>query len=206
MTTKVAIINYGIGNIRSLYNSLKKIEIEAEIITDRELIYKFNKVFLPGVGSYKDAINMIKKIGWEKSIKKFSSDKSKSLFGICVGMQILSTYGYEHGKSDGLNIIEGDVEHMDKQGCDLKLPHIGWNNIKILNNNLITENISNESNFYFVNSYSYKLINYNELIATTNYGIEFPSIINKQNIFGTQFHPEKSSKAGMQILKNFINA
>tara|TARA_B100000787_G_C16114753_1_gene259777 strand:- start:17 stop:637 length:621 start_codon:yes stop_codon:yes gene_type:complete len=206
MTTKVAIINYGIGNIRSLYNSLKKIEIEAEIITDPELIYKFNKVFLPGVGSYKDAINMIKKIGWEKSIKKFSSDKSKSLFGICVGMQILSTYGYEHGKSDGLNIIEGDVEHMDKQGCDLKLPHIGWNNIKILNNNLITENISNESNFYFVNSYSYKLINYNELIATTNYGIEFPSIINKQNIFGTQFHPEKSSKAGMQILKNFINA
>ena len=206
MTTKVAIINYGIGNIRSLYNSLKKIEIEAEIITDPELIYKFNKVFLPGVGSYKNAINMIKKIGWEKSIKKFSSDKSKSLFGICVGMQILSTYGYEHGKSDGLNIIEGDVEHMDKQGCDLKLPHIGWNNIKILNNNLITENISNESNFYFVNSYSYKLINYNELIATTNYGIEFPSIINKQNIFGTQFHPEKSSKAGMQILKNFINA
>ena len=206
MTTKVAIINYGIGNIRSLYNSLKKIEIEAEIITDPELIYKFDKVFLPGVGSYKDAINMIKKIDWEKPIKNFSSDKNKSLFGICVGMQILSTYGYEHGKSDGLNIIEGDVERMDKQGCDLKLPHIGWNNIKILKNNLITENISNESNFYFVNSYSYRLTGYNGLIATTNYGIEFPSIINKQNIFGTQFHPEKSSKAGMQILKNFIDA
>jgi imidazole glycerol-phosphate synthase subunit HisH len=206
MTTKVAIINYGIGNIRSLYNSLKKIEIEAEIIEDPELIYKFNKVFLPGVGSYKDAVDMIRKIGWEKPIKNFSNDKNKSLFGICVGMQILSTYGYEHGKSNGLNIIEGDVEHMDKQGCNLKLPHIGWNNIKILNDNLITENISNDSNFYFVNSYSYKVIDSERLIATTNYGIEFPSIINIQNIFGTQFHPEKSSKAGIQILKNFINA
>ena len=206
MTTKVAIINYGIGNIRSLYNSLKKIEIDAEIINDPELICNFNKVFLPGVGSYKDAIEKIKKIGWEKSIKNFSSNKNNSLFGICVGMQILSSYGYEYGKSQGLNIIEGDVEHMDKQGCSLKLPHIGWNNIKIYNNSLITENISNESNFYFVNSYSYKHLNPDRLIATTDYGIEFPSIINKENIFGTQFHPEKSSKAGIQILKNFINA
>lgn len=206
MTIKVAIINYGIGNIRSLYNSLKKIEVEPEIITDPELIYKFDKVFLPGVGSYKDAISMIKKIGWEKSIKNFASDKNKSLFGICVGMQILSTYGYEYGKSEGLNIVKGDVDHMDRQGCNLKLPHIGWNNIKILKKNLITENLSDDSNFYFVNSYSFKIINSNELIATTVYGVEFPSIINKQNVFGTQFHPEKSSKAGIQILKNFIDA
>ena len=206
MTTKVAIINYGLGNIRSLFNSLKKIEIEAEIINDPEKIDNFNKVFLPGVGAYKDAIDKLKKIGWERAIKNFSSDKDKSLFGICVGMQILSTYGYEYGKSVGLNIIEGHVERMDKQGCVLKLPHIGWNNIKIINNSLITENISNESNFYFINSYSFKLMNLNTLIATTEYGIEFPSIICRQNIFGTQFHPEKSSKAGIQILKNFINA
>ena len=206
MIIKVAIINYGLGNIRSLYNSLKKIEIEAEIINDPEKINDFNKVFLPGVGSYKDAINKLKKLGWEKAIKNFSSDSTKSLFGICVGMQILSTYGYEYGKSNGLDIIQGYVEHMDKQGCNLKLPHIGWNNIKIINNSLITENISNDSNFYFINSYSFKLMNLNTLVATTDYGIEFPSIINRQNIFGTQFHPEKSSKAGIQILKNFINA
>lgn len=206
MTIKVAIINYGIGNIRSLYNSLKKIEIEAEIITDPETIYKFNKVFLPGVGSYKDAIEKIKKIGWDKAIKNFSSNQNKSLFGICVGMQILSTYGYEHGISNGLDIIKGEILRMDEHGCELKLPHIGWNNIKVLNKNLITENLNNEDNFYFVNSYSFKAVNSNELIATTSYGIEFPSIINKQNVFGTQFHPEKSSKAGIQILKNFINA
>ncbi len=206
MTTKVAIINYGIGNIRSLYNSLKKLNVEVEIILNPELIFKFNKVFLPGVGSYKDAIQLIKKIGWEKSIKDFSSNKNNKLFGICVGMQILSTYGYEHGKSDGLDIIKGDVEHMYKQGCDLKLPHIGWNSIKILNKNLITENLPNDSDFYFVNSYSFKIVNSDQLIATTKYGIEFPSIINKDNVFGTQFHPEKSSNAGMQILKNFINA
>lgn len=206
MTIKVAIINYGIGNIRSLYNSLKKIEIEAEIITDPETIYKFDKVFLPGVGSYKDAIEKIKKIGWDKAIKNFSSNQNKSLFGICVGMQILSTYGYEHGISNGLDIIKGEILRMDEHGCELKLPHIGWNNIKVLNKNLLTENLNNEDNFYFVNSYSFKTVNSNELIATTSYGIEFPSIINKQNVFGTQFHPEKSSKAGIQILKNFINA
>ncbi len=206
MTIKVAIINYGLGNIRSLYNSLKKLDIDAEIIVDPESIYNFNKVFLPGVGSYYDAINMVKKFGWEKAIKKFSSDKKNSLFGICVGMQILSTFGFEHGKSNGLDIIKGEVEIMSNQGCDLKLPHIGWNNIKILNRNLITEKISNYSDFYFVNSYSYKIKNSDELIATTTYGIEFPSIINKENIFGTQFHPEKSSKAGLQILKNFIDA
>ena len=206
MTIKVAIINYGVGNIRSLYNSLKKIDIEAEIIVDPELISNFNKVFLPGVGSYKDAINKIKKIGWDKAIKNFSSNENKSLFGICVGMQILSGYGYEHGKSKGLNIVEGDVKHMEKQGCNLKLPHIGWNNIKIINKSSITKNLSNNADFYFVNSYSLKILNYQELVATTFYGIEFPSIINKGNIFGTQFHPEKSSKAGIQILKNFIDA
>ena len=95
---------------------------------------------------------------------------------------------------------------MNKQGCNLKLPHIGWNSIKILNRNLITKNLPNDSDFYFVNSYSFKIVNSDELIATTKYGIEFPSIINKYNVFGTQFHPEKSSKAGMQILKNFIDA
>ncbi|EDZ60496.1 imidazole glycerol phosphate synthase, glutamine amidotransferase subunit [Candidatus Pelagibacter sp. HTCC7211] len=206
MTIKVAIINYGIGNIRSLYNSLKRIEVEAEIITDPDTIDQFDKVFLPGVGSYKDAIKKIKYIGWDKAIKNFSSNQNKSLFGICVGMQILSTCGYEYGKSNGLNIIKGEVLRMNKHGCDLKLPHIGWNNIKIINQNLITENLNNEANFYFVNSYSLRIVNSNELIATTSYGIEFPSIINKQNVFGTQFHPEKSSKAGMQILKNFLNA
>ena len=206
MIIKVAIINYGIGNIRSLYNSLRRIEVEAEIITDPSTIGQFDKVFLPGVGSYKDAIKKIKNFGWDKAIKNFLTNENKSLFGICVVMQILSTFGYEYGKSNGLDIIKGEVLRMDENGCDLKLPHIGWNNIKILNQNLITEKLNNEANFYFVNSFSFNKVNFEELIATTSYGIEFPSIVNKQNVFGTQFHPEKSSRAGMQILKNFIDA
>ena len=151
-------------------------------------------------------LEKIRKIGWDRTIKNYSSDKNKGLFGICVGMQILSTFGYEYGKSKGLNIIEGEVEHMFRSGCKLKLPHIGWNNVEILNENIITKNLTNEANFYFVNSYSFKIVNSEELIATTTYDIKFPSIVNKQNIFGTQFHPEKSSKAGIQILNNFINA
>lgn len=206
MKTKVAIINYGIGNIRSLYNSLKKIEIDAEIIKDPETIYQYDKVFLPGVGSYKNAIEIVKKIGWDKAIQNFLINQKKSLFGICVGMQILSTYGNEHGKSKGLDVIKGEVLKINLKSCSLRLPHIGWNNIKIINKNLITENLNSEDDFYFVNSFSFKLENLDDLIATTKYGIEFPSIINKNNIYGTQFHPEKSSKAGIQILKNFINA
>ena len=202
----VGIVNFKMGNINSVSNALNYLGCENKIINTLEDFENITHIILPGVGSYKDAINKLKKLGWEKAIKNFSSDSTKSLFGICVGMQILSTYGYEYGKSNGLNIIEGYVDRMDKQGCILKLPHIGWNNIKIINNSLITENISNDSNFYFINSYSFKLMNLNTLIATTDYGIEFPSIINRQNIFGTQFHPEKSSKAGIQILKNFINA
>ena len=206
MTTKVAIINYGIGNIRSLFNSLKKIDVEVEIVSDPESITSYDKVFLPGVGSYKDAIEIINKMGWDRAIKNFSSFKGKGLFGICLGMQILSTFGYEHGKSNGLDLIKGDVVKINKSGYDLKLPHIGWNSITILNKCSITDNINNKENFYFVNSYTFKVNNSDNIIATTEYGIEFPSILNQQNIFGTQFHPEKSSKAGLQILKNFIDA
>ena len=206
MTTKVAIINYGIGNIRSLFNSLKKIDVEVEIVSDPESITSYDKVFLPGVGSYKDAIEIINKMGWDRAIKNFCSFKGKGLFGICLGMQILSTFGYEHGKSNGLDLIKGNVVKISKTGYDLKLPHIGWNSIKILNKCSIIDNINNKENFYFVNSYTFKVNDSDNIIATTEYGIEFPSIVNKQNIFGTQFHPEKSSKAGLQILKNFIDA
>jgi glutamine amidotransferase len=206
MIIKVAIINYGTGNIRSLYNSLRRINIQAEIITDPLSINKFNKVFLPGVGSYRDAMEKINKFSWDRAIKDFLSIKNNYLFGICVGMQILSTYGYEHGKSNGLDLVKGEVIKIDISEQSLKLPHIGWNNIQILKKNSITENLTHDANFYFVNSYSFRLANTKEIIATTKYGVEFPSIINKENIFGTQFHPEKSSKAGIQILKNFINA
>jgi len=206
MTIKVGIINYGIGNIRSLKNSLKKINIESDYIINPKNLNAYDKVFLPGVGSYYDAIKSIKKLAWEKSILDFCYNKKKNLFGICVGMQILSTIGYEFRESLGLNIIPGAVENLKKLGCTLKIPHIGWNEIIIKKESFITKNIPNKSSFYFVNSFAYKLENDAHLIAYTNYGVTFPSIIQNNNICGTQFHPEKSSKAGLQILKNFIDA
>jgi glutamine amidotransferase len=206
MTTNVAIINYGLGNIRSLFNCLKKIDANPQIINSPQELKKFNKIILPGVGSYKDAMKLIKKFGWDEGISDYLINRENQLFGICVGMQILSSFGLEYGKTQGLDIIDGEVQDLAKFGCKLKLPHIGWNDIQLENKSYITKGISNNSCFYFVNGYAFNLKNKNNLIATVNYDIKFPAIIEKDNVVGTQFHPEKSSKAGYQILKNFLNA
>ena len=206
MTIDVGIINYGLGNIRSLFNCLKQIEANPQIINSPKDLKNYNKIFLPGVGSYSDAMKLIKKFNWDEGIKEFIKNDENKLFGICIGMQIMSSIGFEHGETEGLDIIEGKVESLAKFGCKLKLPHIGWNDINLKNKSYITNGISNNSCFYFVNSYGFKLKNQNNLIASTDYGISFPAIVLKNNIIGTQFHPEKSSKAGNQILKNFLHA
>lgn len=206
MTINVGIINYGLGNIRSLYNCLKQNDANPYILNSHQDLKNYDKIFLPGVGSYSDAMKLIKKFNWDEGIREYLKNDKNKLFGICVGMQIMSSIGFEHGQTEGLNIIEGEVENLSKFGCKLKLPHIGWNNISIRNESYITESIADNSCFYFVNSYGFKLRNQKNLIASTDYDISFPAIILKNNIIGTQFHPEKSSKAGNQILKNFLNA
>lgn len=203
---KIAIINYGIGNIRSLYNSIKNLNFNAEILYDSKALKNYDKFFLPGVGSFNLAMDIIKKFGWDYEIKENVLNNNKKIFGICLGMQLLFSSGEEHGKKTGLNLIEGEIKHLNKLGCSLSTPHIGWNEIKIKKKIEYLDKIPNNSDFYYVNSYAAVPSKNEYIIATSNYGVDFCSVVHKENIFGTQFHPEKSSKAGRQLLYNFLNA
>ena len=128
---KIGIINYGIGNIRSLYNSIKNLEFEVDILSEPKSLKNYDKFFLPGVGSFNSAMNLINKLGWENEIKENVLHNKKSIFGICLGMQIFLSTGREHGETEGLNLIDGEVLHLNDVGCRLQTPHIGWNEINI---------------------------------------------------------------------------
>ena len=204
--SKIAVINYGIGNVRSLYNSIRKLDFDANVLSDPKDLKNYDKFFLPGVGSFGAAMKLLVKFGWDIEIKENVINRSKFIFGICLGMQLLLSSSEEHGKNEGLNLIPGGVIHLKKQGCTRPTPHIGWNEVNVKKTSQYFDKIPNYSDFYFVNSYVAYPHNDENILATTNYEIEFTSVIFNKNILGTQFHPEKSSKAGRQLLLNFLNA
>ena len=196
----IAILNAGLGNIKSVKNSLNYLSVPNEIVSDLSSFEtKFTKLILPGVGSFKTAMTE-SKIG--KFYNKIMDIKSKKfpILGICLGSQILCTLGLEDGKTKGFGFIDGSVDKID---TNLRLPHIGWNNVSIKKNHLILNNIKNNFAAYFVHSYSMKILNENQVYATTSYEETFPSIVINENIIGMQFHPEKSQKNGLLLLKNF---
>ena len=201
---KICIINYGIGNIKSLYDCLSKLH-DVKVESDPSELKKFDKFFLPGVGSYKNAMKLINSKNWNKYLEEEILKKKKYIFGICVGMQILTEFGYEFGKTKGLGFIDGETLKLDDLGCKLNLPHIGWNEVKISKKYSMFKDIKDKEDFYFVNSYCV-LTKKNNVSATAIYDVKFTAAIEKNNVFGTQFHPEKSSFSGLKILKNFINA
>ena len=208
---KIAIIDYETGNLKSVSkalelasnNVLKKSNIE--IINSAKDLNNFDKVVLPGQGSFKQCFQSLNSIhGILDGLTDFVTVKKKPILGICVGMQLFSTFGDEDGGSDGLGWIEGKVKKISLKDLSLKLPHMGWNNIKISSNSKLLNGINNDSHFYFVHSYSFDVDEKKYVSATTNYSSEIVSAIEKENIFGTQFHPEKSQANGIKILENFV--
>ncbi len=201
----IGILDLGVCNLKSIFNAVYSLGFNVEIIDKKNLNRIDNKshIVLPGVGSYSN----LSKLYFEndKLSNKIENHLKKGNFflGICLGMQFLSTKGFENFESKGLNLIEGTVNKIKKKEGSLKIPHIGWNEIEIIQNNKILRNVDDKSNFYFVHSYIFQLKDEKFIIANTNYGENFPSIINKENIFGFQFHPEKSSKKGFLLLDNF---
>ncbi len=199
---KVAIIDYGSGNIKSLYNSLNFLNYTPILTNDTKEINDCDKIILPGVGSFD---NCISKIHIKVDIENLKNEilfKKKFFLGICVGMQILSSFGFENRKTNGLNIIEGVVEKINTKL--LPLPHVGWNNIEIIKNDEIFNGIESLLDFYFVHSYRFKVKNKEHSLAETNYGEKFSSVIKKDNVYGVQFHPEKSQSYGLKFLSNFL--
>ena len=208
----IAIIDYESGNISSVINSFKKasvnqnIEIKIKVTSDLKTILSSDKVILPGQGSFKNCTESLEKIqGLKDTLNEFAIIKKKPLFGICVGMQMFADVGYEELETKGLGWIPGKVLKIDNQNGKYKLPHIGWNQVNIKKKSIIFNNIKNNSHFYFVHSYEFVPDDKDVVSATTEYTSSIVCSVEKENIFGTQFHPEKSDQEGLRIIENFMD-
>lgn len=193
----IAIADYGIGNLRSVQKAFNKLGYDAIITGDKALIESASHVILPGVGAFADAINLLKTTGLDKVIIA-EANKGKPILGICLGMQLLFESSSESGVHEGLGLIKGKITRFD---IDLKVPQVGWNAVKVAKPSKILNNVDGEY-FYFVHSFCAADIN-DETCGITDYSVEFTSAVEKNNIFGVQFHPEKSGESGLKILKNF---
>ena len=207
----IAIIDYGSGNLRSAAKALevadRNLNANSKIVitSELEIIKKSDKIILPGQGSFRDCYLGIKKInGLVDTLNDFVLVKKKPIFGICVGMQLFAKIGYESEKTKGFGWIDGVVKKINNLDKTLKLPHMGWNQIEFKKDFLLFSGIENKSHMYFVHSYEFLTKQKDCIVATTNYGNSIIVAVAKDNIFGTQFHPEKSQKNGLKLLENFL--
>ena len=205
----VTIVDYNSGNISSVINSFKEVaknKVNIEVTSDLNKIKSSDKIVLPGQGSFKSCVDALNKInGLTDSLNEFAINNKKPLLGICVGLQMFADIGYEETETKGLGWISGKVSKIDNQGGKFKLPHIGWNQINIVKDGKIFQDIENNSHMYFVHSYEFVPNEKNVISATTDYSSNIVCSVEKENIFGTQFHPEKSDKTGLKIINNFIS-
>jgi glutamine amidotransferase len=206
---KVTIVDYNSGNISSVINSFKEVakdKVNIEVTSDLNKIKLSDKVVLPGQGSFKSCVDALNKInGLIDTLNEFAISNKKPLLGICVGLQMFADIGYEESETKGLGWISGKVSKIDNQNGKYKLPHIGWNQIKIIKDSKIFKDIENYAHMYFVHSYEFIPENKNVISATTDYSSNIVCSVEKENIFGTQFHPEKSDKMGLKMIYNFMN-
>ena len=206
---KVTIVDYNSGNISSVINSFNEVakdKVNIEVTSNLEKIKTSDKLVLPGQGSFKSCLDALNKIdGLTETLNEFAIINKKPLLGICVGLQMFADVGYEETETKGLGWISGKVSKIDNQNGKYKLPHIGWNQINIVKDSKIFKSIENNSHMYFVHSYEFIPNDKSVIVATTDYCKNIVCSIEKENIFGTQFHPEKSEKGGLQLIKNFIN-
>ena len=205
----VTIVDYKSGNISSVINSFKEVaksKVNIKVTSDLNEIKSSDKLVLPGQGSFKSCIDGLKNIsGMIDVLNEFVINNKKPIFGICVGLQMFANIGYEEKETEGLGWIPGKVSKIDNQKGKYKLPHIGWNQINILKNSKILKGVEKNSHMYFVHSYEFIPEDKNVISATTNYSSNIVCSVEKENIFGTQFHPEKSDKLGLKIINNFIS-
>jgi glutamine amidotransferase len=202
----IAVVDYGMGNLRSVHKALEKVGYTATVTSNPQQIADAHSVVLPGVGAFKDCIHNLEKLNLVEPILQ-SIRSGKPFLGICLGLQVLFTESDEFGKTPGLNLIKGTVVHFSQKDSSpdsrLKIPHMGWNTLSFQKNLPFFNGVEDGSFFYFVHSYYVVPEDTAVTATTTSYGIDFTSSIQKDNIFACQFHPEKSQQVGLQVLKNF---
>ena len=205
----VTIVDYNSGNISSVINSFMEVardKVNIEVTSDLNKIKSSDKVVLPGQGSFKSCVDALNNInGLVETLNEFAINSKKPLLGICVGLQMFADIGYEETETKGLSWISGKVSKIDNQNGKYKLPHIGWNEINIIKDSKIFKDIENNSHMYFVHSYEFIPEDKSTISATINYSSNIVCSVEKENIFGTQFHPEKSDQIGLKVINNFIN-
>lgn len=208
---KVGVIDYGVGNLGSVIRALEELNV-ASVLVNRPVDMHLNDcLILPGVGSFTDCVHLLEKGGWVDPIKQEVLEFGRPLLGVCVGMQLLADFGAEGADEEhpegtpGLGFVPGRVEHLGTRGCNFRLPHVGWN--EIVNSNpqdSLFAGIPDGTDFYFTHSYSFAAKDPADVIAVTHYGVPVTAAVRHGHVWGTQFHPEKSSKAGFKLLSNFL--
>lgn len=200
---KVGIVNYGMGNIGSVRRALEQLQAEVVIADAPERMAGVDRIILPGVGAFGEGMARLRTAGWVEALHEYVHGGTP-LLGICLGMQMLGTSSTESAFCDGLRFIPGRVERLDALGCSLRIPHVGWNDVAFADGVPLFEGIPQGTDFYFVHGYALRPDDPADTCATTTYGAPMAAAVRRGHIFGTQFHPEKSSRAGRQILKNFL--
>jgi glutamine amidotransferase len=199
----VGIVNYGMGNLRSVWNAVSAVGGAPCIVNSPTDVRNVSHLILPGVGAFADAMKKLDESGWIDSLHIHAIERKKPFLGICLGMQLLAERGTEHGIAPGLGWIPGTVTRLSAID-DVRIPHIGWNGVELTGNSTLFSGIADKSDFYFVHSYAFRPLGNDCVTGWCHHGERFAASIQMNNIFGTQFHPEKSQTVGLKLLKNFI--
>ena len=209
---KVGVIDYGVGNLGSVVRALEELDVQPALIDRPVDLHGADCLILPGVGNFTDCAQLLDRGGWSDAIRQEVLEFDRPLLGVCVGMQLLADFGAEGAAAGvsagtpGLGFVPGKVEHLGRLGCALRVPHVGWNKISCdEQRDHLFDGIPNGTDFYFTHSYSFNAANQDHVIATADYGVPVTAAVRNGKVWGTQFHPEKSSRAGFRLLANFLS-
>ena len=200
----VLIVDYGLSNLSSVRRTFEKCGAEVFLDDRPESAQEADRIVIPGVGDYSEAMARITRAGWDVALRRAALEEKIPVLGICLGMQLLSTAGEESGLTQGLGLIEGQVIRLQAKDANERIPHVGWNEVYPAKESPLFLDIAAGTDFYFVHSYHFEPARETDAAAVTPYCGEFVSAVSRDNIHGVQFHPEKSSKAGMTLIRNFI--
>ena len=206
---KVGVIDYGVGNLASVLRALKELRVTPVLVNRAIDMHATDRLILPGVGNFADCARLLNDGGWSNALRDEVLGFNRPLLGVCVGMQLLADSSTEGGvagqDTPGLGFIPGQVHHLQSMGCTQRVPHVGWNSIVCSHpNDPLFDGITDGTDFYFVHSYAFLPRDDLNVLATTDYGVPVTAVVRRGHIWGTQFHPEKSSHAGLRLLNNFI--